>query len=84
MNPALTQDMIDGADDMAGLLPAHLPASQQSAFFWKGQPSTVGAQLRPHRMDRSTEARHYSYPVEGQAAGEKSFHRRQAIRLGGI
>ena len=29
-------------------------------------------------------ARHYCYPVEGQKAGEASFHRRQAIRLGGI
>lgn len=84
MNTALTQDMADGMDDTAGLLPAHLPASQQSAFFWQGQPSVVGAQLRPHKMDRSTAARHYSHPVEGKAAGEKSFHRRQAIRLGGI
>lgn len=83
MNPALTQDMIDGADDMAGLI-SHLPASQQSAFFWQGQPSAIGAKLRPNRIDRSTEARRYCYPVEGQAAGEKSFHRRQAIRLGGI
>lgn len=84
MNPALTQEMIDGADDMAGLLPSHLPASNNSAFFWQGQSSIVGAQLRPHKMDRSTEARRYCYPVEGQAAGEASFHRRAAIRLGGI
>jgi hypothetical protein len=84
MNFDFAQDMIDGMDDTAGLLPAHLPASQQSAFFWQGQPSVVAAQLRPQRIDRSTAARHYSHPVEGQAAGEKSFHRRQAIRLGGI
>jgi hypothetical protein len=84
MNPALTQEMIDGMDDTAGLLPAHLPASQQSPFFWRGTQSVIGAQLRPHKMDRSTEARRYCYPVEGQAAGEASFHRRAAIRLGGI
>jgi len=84
MNAAITQDMADSMDDMAGLLPPHPPASQQSAFFWQGQPSVVAPQLRPHKMDRSTEARRYCWPIEGQAAGEKSFHRRQAIRLGGI
>lgn len=84
MNNDFTRDMIDGMDDMAGLLPSHLPASTNSAFFWQGQPSAIAPQLRPHRMDRSTAARHYCYPVEGQVAGEASFHRRQAIRLGGI
>jgi hypothetical protein len=84
MNATITQDMADGMDDMAGLLPPHPPAPTNSAFFWQGQPSIVGAQLRPRRVDRSTEARRYCYPVEGQAAGEASFHRRAAIRLGGI
>ena len=84
MNATITQDMADGMDDMAGLLPAHLPASTNSAFFWQGQPSAITPHLRPHRIDRSTAARHYCYPVEGQKAGEASFHRRQAIRLGGI
>ena len=81
---ALTEARYDAVDEMAGILPPHPPASQQSAFFWQGQPSVIGAQLRPRRVDRSTEARRYCYPVEGQAAGEKSFHRRAAIRLGGI
>lgn len=84
MNGPLTQEMVDGADDMAGLLPAHLPASQQSPFFWQGQPSVLAAQLRPHRMDRSTNQRHYAYSVEGQAAGRASTDRRDAIRRGGI
>ncbi|MDQ0571504.1 hypothetical protein QFZ42_003338 [Variovorax paradoxus] len=81
MNTELTDSMVADMDETADWM--HQPA-QTSVFNWRGTPSTVGAQLRPHRIDRSTESRRYCYPVEGQAAGEKSFHRRQAIRLGGI
>jgi len=84
MNATITQDMADGMDDMAGLLPPHLPASTNSAFYWEGQPSTIGATLRPKRVDRSTAPKHYAYSLEGQAAGQKSADRRDAIRRGGI
>jgi len=82
MNFQLSDEMVAAMDDTADYM--HQPASRDSAFFWRGTPSVVTPQLRPHKMDRSTEARRYCYPVEGQAAGEASFHRRQAIRLGGI
>jgi hypothetical protein len=78
----LTDRMVADMDEVSEWV--HSPASQNNAFNWKGAPSVVGATLRPQRIDRSTEARRYCYPVEGQAAGEKSFHRRQAIRLGGV
>ena len=82
MNTELTDAMVADMDSTSDFM--HSPAASESPFNWRGTPSVVGAQLRPHKMDRSTAARHYSHPVEGQAAGEKSFHRRQAIRLGGI
>jgi len=81
MNNELTDRMVADMDDTADWM--HQP-TQTSVFNWRGTPSVVAPQLRPQKMDRSTEARRYCYPVEGQEAGEKSFHRRQAIRLGGI
>lgn len=82
MNNELTDAMVADMDSTADFM--HSPAASESPFNWRGTPSVVAPQLRPQRIDRSTEARRYCYPVEGQAAGEKSFHRRQAIRLGGI
>lgn len=94
MNHDITQAMCDDMDSTADFMhtspppfasiehAVELPAP--SPFNWRGTPSILADQLRPHRMDRSTAARHYCYPVEGQQAGEASFHRRQAIRLGGI
>jgi len=86
MSPELTQDMIDGQDDMAGLLPAHKPASRNSAFYWRGQPSEIGTLLRPSNKDRSAngKANRYSCPVEGREAGEKSTNKRHALVRGGI
>ena len=86
MSPELSQDMVDGQDDMAGLLPAHLPASSNSAFFWRGSPSAIGATLKPSNKDRSKAAvnARYSYPVEGREAGLASFHKRDALKRGGI
>lgn len=82
MDASVTDLMVADMDATSDFM--HSPAASESPFNWRGTPSVVAPQLRPHKMDRSTEARRYCYPVEGQAAGEKSFHRRQAIRLGGI
>jgi len=94
MNTDITQAMCDDMDSTADFMhttpppfatiehAVELPAP--SPFNWRGTPSILAAQLRPQRIDRSTDQRHYCYPVEGQKAGEASFHRRQAIRLGGI
>jgi len=84
MSPELDQDMVDGMDDTAGLLPAHKPASRQSAFFWQGQPSEIAPLLRPSPMARTTQSKSYSYPVEGRDAGLASFHKREALIRGGI
>jgi len=94
MNHDITQAMCDDMDETANWMhsvPSPFPTIEHavelpapSPFNWRGTPSILADQLRPHRMDRSTAARHYCYPVEGQKAGEASFHRRQAIRLGGI
>ena len=93
MNTDITEDMYAGMEDMGDFMhtdpppfaaiehAVELPAP--SPFNWRGTPSIAG-QIRPTRIDRSTDQRHYCYPVEGQKAGEASFHRRQAIRLGGI
>lgn len=81
MIPVLKQDMVDGMDDTAGLLPSHLPAARHSAFYWRGQPSEIGALLRPSNKDRSAngKASRYSAPVEGREAGQKAADKRQAL-----
>lgn len=79
MLPPLTKDMVDGMDDTAGLLPSHLPASRQSAFYWRGQPSEIAPLLRPHHMARDPKPNSKSFPVEGREAGQKSFDKRQAL-----
>lgn len=84
MSPDLNQDMVDGMDDTAGLLPPHKPAARTSAFYWQGQPSEIAPLLRPSSMARTTEPKSYSYPVEGREAGEKSSNKRQALVRGGI
>lgn len=78
----LTDAMVADMDETADYMHPHPPAT--SPFNWRGTPSILADQLRPARIDRSTDQRHYCYPVEGQVAGEASFHRRLAIRLGGI
>jgi len=93
MNHDITQAMCDDMDSTADFMhqvPAPFPSIEHavelpapSPFNWRGTPS-IADQIRPTRIDRSTDQRHYCYPVEGQVAGEASFHRRQAIRLGGI
>lgn len=82
MTNTLTDQMVADMDETADYM--HQPASPQSAFFWQGQPSTIGASLGPHKMARSTAPKRYAYAVEGQEAGQKSAHRRDAIRRGGI
>lgn len=86
LTPQLTDAMVDGMDDTAGLLRAHKPATRQSAFFWRGQPSVIGALLRPSNKDRSAngKANRYSYPIEGREAGQKAFDKRQALKRAGI
>ena len=84
MLPPLTKDMVDGMDDTAGLLPAHKPASRQSAFYWRGQPSEIAPLLRPHHMARDPKPNSKSFPVEGREAGEKSANKRHALIRGGI
>lgn len=79
MSPALSDDMVAGMDDTAGLLPAHKPASRQSAFFWRGQPSVIAPLLRPHHMARDPKPNSKSFPVEGREAGLKAFDKRQAL-----
>jgi len=86
MKPSLTDAMVEAMDDMGGLHLQHKPAAPQSAFFWRGSPSAIGASLKPSNKDRSkaaTNAR-YSYPVEGREAGEKSANKRHALIRGGI
>jgi len=80
----LSQDMLDGMDDMGGLLPAHPPAAPTSAFFWQGQTSAIAPLLRPPPMARNTLTKSYSYPIEGREAGLASFHKRDALIRGGI
>ena len=79
MKPELNQDMVDGMDDTAGLLPAHKPAAKNSAFFWRGQPSEIAPLLRPHPMNRDPKPNSKSFPVEGREAGQKAFDKRQAL-----
>lgn len=85
MIPALTEDMVDGMDDTAGLLPPHPRAAPHSAFFWNdGTPSALGAKLRPPTLTRNLRARSDSYPIESRESYQKSQDRRAALIRGGI
>jgi hypothetical protein len=84
MSVALGAEMVAGMDDMAGLLPAHPPAAQHSAFFWKGQPSALGAQLKPSNKDRSHTAGRNHITLTGRAQGQRDADRRDALKRGGI
>lgn len=93
MNHDITQAMCDDMDSTADFMhqvPPPFPSIEHavelpapSPFHWRGQPS-IADQIRPTRIDRSTAPKHYAYSLEGQAAGQKSADRRDAIRRGGI
>jgi hypothetical protein len=64
----------------------HEPASRQSAFYWRDWPSTLAVELAPSNKDRSSEgqAKRYSPAIENREAGQRSMHKRDALRRGGI
>lgn len=44
MKPELSDDMVDGMDEMAGLHLVHKPAARNSAFYWRtGEPSVFAS-----------------------------------------
>lgn len=54
------------------------PASRQSAFFWQGSPSVIGATLPAPKAD--AKVIRYSAPIEGREAGQRATDKRDAAR----
>ncbi|AVQ81682.1 hypothetical protein [Variovorax sp. PMC12] len=82
MIPALNQDMVDGMDDTAGLLPGHLPASRNSAFFWRDQPSVLASQFPAPKRKPTSKPAHIT--LTGREQGLRDADRNFALRMGSI
>jgi hypothetical protein len=79
MTPALTQEMIDGMDDTAGLLRAPQPA-----FVFA--PSGIKYDRAPtqYRVNGLSTPKSRGIPIIGSAQGQRDADRRDAIKRGGI
>jgi hypothetical protein len=67
---------------MGDMLPKHLPASQQSAFFWRGEPSVIGARLHAPKRKPNRTPNHITLTDRDQ--GQRDADRNQALRMGSI
>lgn len=79
MTPELTQEMVDGQDDMAGLLRAPQPA-------FEFPPSGIKHERAPKivRLKGLVTIRPQGIPITGRVEGEADMHRRAALCKAGI
>jgi hypothetical protein len=79
MSPAMTQDMVDGMDDTAGLL-----RPPQPAFVFA--PSGIRHDRAPalYRVNGLTTPKSRGIRITGSAQGQRDADRRDAIKRGGI
>ncbi|GER21285.1 hypothetical protein [Variovorax boronicumulans] len=79
MTLALTDAMVDGMDDMAGLL-----VKPQPPFVFP--PSGIKHERAPKvvRIKGLQSIHRHGIPITGRTQGEADAHRRDSIRRGGI